>query len=89
MRTGRIKKFLEVVYGRPSLPLEVTFDNRYEPLAGAIGFLTTIVVAGHYGNAMWSVLLPLLATLSTFLGALYGGLGGRSLAIASGHSCIT
>jgi hypothetical protein len=63
IRIGRFKKFLEVVFGQPSLPLEVAFDSRYEPLTRDAGFLTAVVIAGHHGDATGSMLLPLLAIL--------------------------
>jgi hypothetical protein len=89
MQTGCFKKFLEVVFGRLSLSLEVTLGSRYEPLTGGIGFLTAVIVAGHYGNVMGSVLLLLLAARSTFHGAFDGGLDGRSPATAGGRSCVS
>jgi hypothetical protein len=76
MRTGRFKKFLEVIFGRPGLSLETAFGSYYELLTGVTGFLIAITVIGHYGNATGSALLSLLATLSAFPGAFDGGLGG-------------
>jgi hypothetical protein len=32
MRTGHFKKFLKVVFGYLSLPLEIMFDSHYKPL---------------------------------------------------------
>jgi hypothetical protein len=89
MWTGRFKKFLEVVFGRPSLPLDVTFGSHYEPLVTAVGFLTAVFVASHYSNAMESALFPLLAALRVFPNAFDGGLGGSSLAAAGGRSHVT
>jgi hypothetical protein len=85
----RFKKFLEVVFGWPSLPLEVTFGSHYEPLVGAVSFLTAVVIASRYGNAMESALFPLLATLRVFPNAFDGGLGGSSPAAAGGRSRVT
>jgi hypothetical protein len=89
MRTGRFKKFPEVVFGQPSLPLEVTFDSRYEPLTGAVDFLTAVAVAGQYGNATGSALLSLLATHTAFPSAFDGGLGGHDSASVGGRSRVT
>jgi hypothetical protein len=89
MWTCRFKKFLEVVFERLSLPLEVVFDSRYESLAGVVAFCPAAAVAGHYGKAACSTLLPLLATLGAFPGAFNGALGGRDPAITGGCSCVT
>jgi hypothetical protein len=89
MWTCRFKKFHQVVFGRPSLPLEVTFGSCYEPLAGAVGFHTAVAIAGQYGNASGSALLPLRATLSAFPGAFVSGIGGRSPATASDCSRVS
>jgi hypothetical protein len=91
MQTGRFKKFLELVFGWPSLPLEVTFGSRCKPLAGVIGLLAIVVVAvaSHHGTMMGSALLPLLAALSAFPGAFDGGLSGHCPAIAGGRFHIT
>jgi hypothetical protein len=89
MQIGRFKKFLEVVFGRPSLPLEFAFGSRYEPLAGVVGFHTIVAVVGHYGDAMGSTLLTLLASLSTFPGAFDGGLGRHGSATSSDHFRVT
>jgi hypothetical protein len=88
MRTGRLKEFLEVVFEWPSSQLKITFDSHYEPLAGVVGFCPTTVVTGHYSQVMWSVLLPLLATLSAFLGAFDLSLGRHGPTTTSGHSCV-
>jgi hypothetical protein len=79
------KKFLEVIFRRPILSLEMAFDNRYELLAGVTGFLIAITVTSHHGNAMGSTLLSLLATLSAFP----GGLGGYDQTIIGSRSHIT
>jgi hypothetical protein len=81
VRTGRFEKFPEMIFGRSSLALEVAFDSRYALLTGVISFLIT----DKYGDMTRSLLLPLLATLSTFPGALGGGLGGYGLIIVSAH----
>jgi hypothetical protein len=59
MWIGCFKKFLKVVFGRPVSLLEITFDSRYELLAGVAGFLRTTAFASHCSEAMWSVFLPL------------------------------
>jgi hypothetical protein len=89
MRTVRFKKFLKVVFGWASLPLEVVLGSYYEPFTGALGFLTAVVVAIHYGNKTGSALLPLLATLSAFPSTFDGGLGERSPTIAGSRSHVT
>jgi hypothetical protein len=89
MWIGCFKKFLEMVFRRLSLPLEVTFSSRYELLAGVVGFLIVIAVAGLYGNVAGSVLLPLLAALSAFPGTFDSGLGGHGPAMFGGRSRIT
>jgi hypothetical protein len=76
IRTGHFKKLLKEIFGPPILSLEVVFGSRHELLVGVAGFLIAIAVAGHYDNAMGSVLLSLLDALRAFLGAFDGGLGG-------------
>jgi hypothetical protein len=85
METCLFKKFLEVIFGRPCLSLEVVFGSCHKIPAGVTGFLITVAVAGHYDSTMGSALLSLLATLSIFPGTFDGILGGAaqpSLAIA-------
>jgi hypothetical protein len=65
MQIGCFMNFFEVVFGWPSLALEVTFNSPYELLAGVVGFLIAVAVVGHYDNMMGSALLHLLATLSS------------------------
>jgi hypothetical protein len=89
MWTGYFKKFLELVFGRLVLPLEIAFDSRYELLTGVVGFLPTIAIANHYSEMMWSVLLPLLSTLSALSSAFDSGLSGRSPAAADGRFHVT
>jgi hypothetical protein len=78
MWTNHFKKFLKVVFERPSLPLEVMFGNRYEPLTGVVGFRPTTAITAHYGKVMRSALLPLLATLAHFLEPLTAALVGTA-----------
>jgi hypothetical protein len=85
MKTCRFKKFLEVVFGRPCLPLEVAIGSHYELLTGVVGSL----IAGHYGNTTVSTLLPLFAALSAFPGSFHGGLGGHGLTTIGGSSHVT
>jgi hypothetical protein len=89
MRIGRFKKFLKVVFGQPILPLEVMFSSRYEPLTKVVGFVTAVAVVGHYGDAMGSVLLSLLAILRAFPDAFDGGLGGHGQATTGDRSRIS
>jgi hypothetical protein len=89
MQTSRYKKFLEVIFGRLSLSLEMAFDSRYELLAGITSFLIVITIMGHHCNATGSALLSLLATLSTFPGAFDGDIGGCGTAIVGSRSHIT
>jgi hypothetical protein len=76
IQTCHFKKLLKEIFGPPILSLKIAFDSRHELLAGVTGFLIAIAVAGHYDNAMGSVLLSLLDALRAFLGAFDGGLGG-------------
>jgi hypothetical protein len=85
---GHFKKFLEMIFGRPSLPLEVALDNRYELLTGVTGFLIIITTAGCYGDMMGSPLLPLLATHNAFSGTSDGGFSGRGLATIGRRSRV-
>jgi hypothetical protein len=78
MQTGRFKKFVEVVFGRTSLQLEVTFDSHYEPLAGVVSFIATIAVAGHYGNATGWRFCPFLPPLTPLLALLMVALVGMA-----------
>jgi hypothetical protein len=89
MQIGRFQKFLEVVFGRPGLSLEVTFGSRYELVTRVVDSLIVVAIAGHHGNTTVSTLLPLLAILSAFLGALHGGLGGRGPATIGSRSRVT
>jgi hypothetical protein len=70
MRTNHFKKFLKVVFERPSLPLEVVFGSRYKPITGVVSFRPATAIAAHYGKVMQSALLPLLATLPLLLDPL-------------------
>jgi hypothetical protein len=74
--TGRFEKFLEMLFGRLSLALEVMFDSRHTVLIGVTGSLVATAVVSYHGEAMGLPHLSLLATLSTFPSALDGGLGG-------------
>jgi hypothetical protein len=85
---GYFEKFLEMIFGRPSLPLEVTLDSCYELFIGVTGFLIVITTAGCYGDAMGSPLLPLLTTLNAFSGTFDGGFGGRGPATVGRRSRV-
>jgi hypothetical protein len=63
---------------------EVAFYSRYTLLTEIASFLVAAAVAGLYGNATGSLLLPFLAARSAFPGTLNGGLGGCGSAIISG-----
>jgi hypothetical protein len=89
MWTGHFEKFLEVIFGWPSLPLEVAFGSRHELLTGVADFLIVVAVAGHNRNATGLALLPLLATLSAFPSTFDGGLGGCGSTTVGDRSCIT
>jgi TctA family transporter len=89
MQIGQFEKFHKVVFGQPSLLLQVTFGSHYEPLTRVVGFLTAVAIASHHGDAIGSVLVSLLATHSAFAGAFDGVLGGRSSATARGHSRVS
>jgi hypothetical protein len=85
---GHFKKFLEMIFGRLSLPLEVALDSRYKLLTGVTGFLIVITTAGCYGDTMGSLLLPLLATRSAFSATFDGGFGGRGPATVGRRSRV-
>jgi hypothetical protein len=89
MQTSHFKKFLEVVFGQPSLPLDFMFDSHYELLAGIVGSLITVAIVAHCGDAMGSALLPLLATFITFPVTLDSGLGGCGPATIGDRSHVT
>jgi hypothetical protein len=78
MQTGHIKKFLEMIFGWPSLSLEFALGSRYALLTGVTEFLIATATAGCYGEAMGSPLLPLLDTLSAFLAAFMVALVGMA-----------
>jgi hypothetical protein len=85
VQIGRFKKFLEMIFGWLGLVLEVVFGSRYARLVGVGGSLVAATFAGYYGDEMGLPLLPLLATLTAFIGALDGGLGRCGSATISGH----
>jgi hypothetical protein len=89
MQTSRFKKFLEVVFGHPSLPLEITFGCRYIPHTRVIGFFPTLVVVGHCTPVTRSALLPLVAALSTSSSALVGVFSGCGLTTVRSRSHIS
>jgi hypothetical protein len=84
VRAAHFEKFLEDIFLWPHLGPEVAFSSRYALLARVTDFFITTVVAGYYGGAMGLLLLPFLATLGTFPGAL-NGLGWCNSATSSGH----
>jgi hypothetical protein len=73
-----------MIFGKLSLVLEVAFGSCYALLIGVTCFLIVDAIAGYYGDAMGSPLLPRLATLSTFPGTL-GGYGSTTI---SGCFCV-
>jgi hypothetical protein len=89
MQIGHFKKFLKVIFRRPSLSLEMAFDSHHELLAGVTGFLNAVAITGHYGNATGLAFLSLLATLSAFPVAFDGGLGGCGPTIVGSRSRVT
>jgi hypothetical protein len=76
MQIGHFEKFLEMILGRPSLPLEITLGSRYALLTRVAGFFISAATIGCYDDATGLRLLALLAALNTFSGTLDGGLGG-------------
>jgi hypothetical protein len=72
-----------MIFGRSGLALEVAFNSHYALLIGVAGSLIAAAIAGYYGHAIGSPLVPLLATLSAFPGALDSGLGGCGSATIS------
>jgi hypothetical protein len=85
VRTGYFEKLLEMIFGWPSLVLEVMFGGRYTLLILVTDSLVVTTVVGYCGDVMGSLLLPLVAALSAFPGALDGILGGCSSATISVH----
>jgi hypothetical protein len=72
MWTSQFKKFLDMIFGRLSLSLEVAFDSCYELVAGVVVFLIAVPITGHHGNVTGPALLSLLPTLSAFVGGWVG-----------------
>jgi hypothetical protein len=85
---GCFEKFLEMIFGCLSLPLEVVFDSRYELLTGVASFLIAAATAGCYGDMTKSPLLPLLATLNAFSSSFDGGFGERGPTTVGRHSHV-
>jgi hypothetical protein len=83
MRTCHLKKFHEVIFGRPCLLLEVVYGSCHVLLTGVTGFHIAVAIACHYCNVMGSALLSLLAALSAFPGTFDGGLGGCGMLVYS------
>jgi hypothetical protein len=81
------EKFLKMIFGHPSLAIEVMFGSRYTLLNRVVGSLVATAIAGYYGDVMGSPLLPLLAALSAIPSTLDSGLGGCSSATIS--SCFS
>jgi hypothetical protein len=73
-----------MVLGRLHLALEIAFGGRGIPLLRVISFLITIVIAGHNGNTLGTLRLPLLFTIGTFPNALGGDLRWCHLANTGG-----
>jgi hypothetical protein len=88
VRACHFEKFLEMIFGRLCVVLEVTFSCRYALLTRVTDFLIAATIADHYGYVMGLSLWPFLATLGTFPGALNGGLGWCGSVIISGHACV-
>jgi hypothetical protein len=78
MRTSWFEKFLEVTFGWPSLPLEVTFGSHYALLAGVIGFLIATTITGYNGDAMGHRFCPFSPPLVPFLAPLTVALVGMA-----------
>jgi hypothetical protein len=62
VQTDRFEKFLETIFGWPSLALKVTFSSRDSLLTRVTGFLIAGAIAGYYGD-MGLVLLSYLKML--------------------------
>jgi hypothetical protein len=88
VQTGRFEKFLEMIFGQSGLALKIAFGSHYILLIRVAGSLVATAIAGYYGDAMRSPLLPLLAALSAFPGALGGALGGCGSATISTRCCV-
>jgi hypothetical protein len=79
VRISCFKNFLEMVLGRPSVMLEIAFDQCHKLLIRAFNFLLEATVVRHCGGTMRAALLafflplaPFLVPTSTMLGALFG-----------------
>jgi hypothetical protein len=71
-----------MIFGRPSLALEVAFGSRYALVVGVSGFLVAALIASYYGGVMGSLLLPLAPFLVPLTVALVG-VARPSLVVAS------
>jgi hypothetical protein len=67
VQTCHFEKFLQLIFARLSLALEVTFGSYYALLTGVTSFLVIATIAGYYVDAMGSLLLPFFLPLARFL----------------------
>jgi hypothetical protein len=81
---GHFEKFLEMMFGRPHLALELVFGSRYALLAGVTGFFVIAAIAFYYSDTLGSPLLPFLDTLGAFPSSLDGALCCCSSATSGG-----
>jgi hypothetical protein len=78
-------KFLEMVFRLSRLVLEIAIGGHDILLVGVVRFLVVIIAAGCDCDPPRAPLLPLLASLSTFLHAFADGSRWRCLATAGDH----
>jgi hypothetical protein len=88
MQIGHFEKFLEMMFGHPSLLHEITHDSRYKLLTGVVSFVITVAVASCYGDTWGSPLLPLIATINTFSRTFDSCFGGRGPATVHHRSRV-
>jgi hypothetical protein len=78
VRAGLLEESLEMICQRPHLALAAVCHSRGTPHAGAACFLTVAtVVAGHSNSPLRTLLAPLLDSIGTLLGVMYGDIGWR------------
>jgi hypothetical protein len=76
VRTSCFKNFLEMVLGRLSVLLEITFDRCHKLLVRAFNFLPDATVVRHCGRMTRAVLLAFFLPLAPFLVPIVAMLGG-------------
>jgi hypothetical protein len=85
MQASSFEKFLEMIFGWPSLSLDVALGGHHALLIGVTGLLIAATATGCYSDVMGLLLQHLLVTINTFSSALGGDLCGCSSAAPSRH----